>query len=47
VSNPRRATVPVHEQVRQNLLREVDEGRMEPEQAGDRYERFLRRQPIP
>lgn len=43
VSNPRRATVPIAEQVRQNLVREVGEGRMEPEEAERRFERFLTR----
>jgi hypothetical protein len=36
----------VHEQVRQNLLREVGEGRMEPEKAEERYSRFLARHPL-
>lgn len=43
VSNPRRATVPVEEQVRRNLVNEVHAGRMEPEYAAERYGRFLER----
>ena len=42
-SNPRRITLPVEEMVRQNLMAEVQAGRMEPEVAGERYERFIRR----
>ena len=42
-SNPRRVTVPIEEQVRQHQLTEVYDGRMTPEEAEERYERFLTR----
>lgn len=41
--NPRRKRLPVDEQLRRHLVSEVEQGRLEPHEAGERYERFLAR----